>query len=142
RESVPILDNPMLVVIAGFIAIMGQQELAMVRHQEAVRRAREAEAPIVSAEPIGSDVTAETSRPGFSGFLWDGRLGAWVLWRWGGRGARSSWAAPRGNTRPPPGAAPRAPPVPRRSLQARLQPEPINDSGTEHPAEPEASAKD
>lgn len=77
----PELNNPMLVLVAGFIVLVGQQELAMVRHQEAMRRAHAAEAQVVSAEPIVSDVTDAPIQPGFSGFLWDGRLRAWVLWR-------------------------------------------------------------
>ena len=75
--------NPMLILIVGLMVLMGQQELAMVRHQEAMRHARaaEAEAEVVSAELVMYDVTGEPIRPGFSGFLWDGRIRAWVLWR-------------------------------------------------------------
>ena len=74
------VGSPMLVVIVGLMVLMGQQELAMVRHQEAARRAREAESEVVNARPILYDVTGAPIRPGFSGFLWDGRLGAWVQW--------------------------------------------------------------
>jgi Zn-dependent protease len=79
-----LLDNvipPMMILVVGLMVLMGQQELAMVRHQEAMRRAREAEVEVVSAEPIIYDVTGEPIRQGFSGFLWDSRLRAWVLWR-------------------------------------------------------------
>jgi hypothetical protein len=78
---IPFFGNPMLILIVGLMVLMGQQELALVRHQDRMRRAREAEAEVVSAEPLMYDVTGEPIRPGFSGFLWDGRIRAWVLWR-------------------------------------------------------------
>jgi Zn-dependent protease len=81
RNAVPFFGNPMLVVIVGLMVLMGQQELAMVRHQEAARRAHEAEAEVVSAQPILYDVTGAPIRPGFTGFIWDDRRGAWVQWR-------------------------------------------------------------
>jgi len=80
-HAVAFFDNPMLVLVAVFVAFVGQRELAYVRHQESVRRAREAAPEVVSAAPILYDVTGEPIRPGFSGFLWDSRLRAWVLWR-------------------------------------------------------------
>jgi Zn-dependent protease len=80
-NTIPFFGNPMLVLIVGLMVLMGQQELALVRHQEAVRRAREAEAEVVDARPILYDVTGAPIRPGFSGFLWDGRRGAWVQWQ-------------------------------------------------------------
>jgi Zn-dependent protease len=74
-------SNPMLMLVAVFIVLVGQQELMMVRHQEAARRAREAEAATLTAAPILYDVTGAPIRPGFSGLLWDSRLRAWVQWR-------------------------------------------------------------
>jgi Zn-dependent protease len=73
------VGNPMLILIGVVALLGGRQELAMVRHQEAMRQAREAEA--LTVEPILSDGNGESVRPGFSGFLWDGRIRAWVLWR-------------------------------------------------------------
>ena len=79
-NTIPIFGSPMMVVIVGLMALMGQQELMMVRHQEAARQARQAEAQVLDARPILYDVTGAPIRPGFSGFLWDGRRGAWVQW--------------------------------------------------------------
>src|SRR5262249_22775568 len=79
-SSVVFFSNPMLVLVAFFIAFVGQQELAVVRHQEAARRARE-RAEILMAEPVFYGVTGEPVQPGFSGFQWDARLRAWVQWR-------------------------------------------------------------
>jgi Zn-dependent protease len=73
--------NLMLILVAAFVAFIGQGELAFVRRQEAVRRAQTSSADVVSAAPILYDVTGEPIRPGFSGFIWDGNLQAWVLWR-------------------------------------------------------------
>jgi Zn-dependent protease len=75
--------SPMLLLIVGLMVLMGQQELAMVRHQEAARRARAAQAEVLEARPILYDVTGAPIRQGFSGFLWDGRQGAWVQWHEG-----------------------------------------------------------
>ena len=93
RNVEPFFNQPMLVLVAVFIAFVGQRELAFVRYQESARRAREAVPEVVSAAPILYDVTGEPIRPGFSGFLWDGRLRAWVLWR-DGRPVASYGAGP------------------------------------------------
>lgn len=79
RDSIPFLSNPMLVLVAAFVALVGQQELALVRRQEAMRRAGEGE--ILTAEPVFDDATVEPARPGFTGFMWDSRARAWVFWR-------------------------------------------------------------
>jgi Zn-dependent protease len=83
-DQIPLIgeffSNPMLMLVAVFIVLVGQQELMLVRHQDAVRRAREAEAGIVTAAPVLYDVTGAPIRPGFSGFLWDSQLRAWVQW--------------------------------------------------------------
>jgi Zn-dependent protease len=92
-HSVPFFDNPMLILMAVFLAFVGQRELAFVRHQDLARRARAAEAEVVSAAPIMYDVTGEPIRPGFSGFIWDSHLRAWVLWR-DGRPVASYGAGP------------------------------------------------
>jgi Zn-dependent protease len=93
-HSVSFFDNPMIVLMAIFLAFLGQQELAFVRHQDAVRRARAAEPEVVTAAPIIYDVTSEQIRPGFSGFIWDSHLRAWVLWR-DGRPMASYGAGPK-----------------------------------------------
>ena len=41
----------------------------------------ELEPDVVSAAPILYDLRGAPIQPGFSGFMWDGRIRAWVLWR-------------------------------------------------------------
>ncbi|HEV3257905.1 MAG TPA: site-2 protease family protein [Gemmataceae bacterium] len=72
------LSSPMLVPVGILVFLMGQQELAVVRHQEAVRRAEPidvlpADEPIVDVRPISATA-------GFNGFIWDSRAGLWVQW--------------------------------------------------------------
>jgi Zn-dependent protease len=79
---VPFFNNPMLLLVAAFVLLVGQGELAMVRHQEAMRRAEPID--VLPVRPIGPtmyDVTGQPIQPGFSGFIWDSRLHAWVQWR-------------------------------------------------------------
>jgi Zn-dependent protease len=82
--------NPMLVVIALFLVFAGQMELAALRHRNALRRrpvldavpvANEVADPALPALPRFADATGVLRTPaGFSGYLWDARLNAWVLW--------------------------------------------------------------
>jgi Zn-dependent protease len=61
--------NPMLLLVALFVAFVGHQERLMVRYREAQRQAS-----FTSPEPI---VAAQR---GFSGVAWDGRYRVWVRW--------------------------------------------------------------
>jgi Zn-dependent protease len=74
-----IFGNPMLILVALFVVFVGQQELAMVRYQEA--RRREEPIDVLPVQPILYDVTGQPIRPGYSGLIWDGRIRAWVQWR-------------------------------------------------------------
>jgi Zn-dependent protease len=68
--------NPILIVLAAAVFLFGQMELAALRAREARRRAR--------AVPAGGDVVdvlPAAGEPGFSGFVWDRRARAWVVWR-------------------------------------------------------------
>lgn len=73
--------NPMLVLIGLFVFFMGQQELAVARHREAVRRQQEP----VDVLPVRTfmDVSAVPAEPDFSGFTWDRRARVWIEWRHG-----------------------------------------------------------
>jgi Zn-dependent protease len=87
--STLVFGNPMLILVAGFVVLVGQQELAMVRYQEA--RRLEEPMDVVPVQPILYDVTGQPIRPGFSGFIWDGRSRAWVQWR-DGQPVATFWA--------------------------------------------------
>ncbi|HEY1377488.1 MAG TPA: site-2 protease family protein [Gemmataceae bacterium] len=74
--------SPFLAVIGLFLMAAGNQELAMLRHQ-AMRRQPPAFGPepptvLPADEPMHP---AAPPQPGFSGFTWDPRAGAWVEWR-------------------------------------------------------------
>ncbi len=85
------VGNPMLVVLAVFVCMMGQMELIAVRHREAQRQA-EAMRPrprvvidhnylAAPAGPVGLDVPPAPPRaPDFTGCVWDAAHGVWVLW--------------------------------------------------------------
>jgi Zn-dependent protease len=67
----------LLMLISIFVVMMGQQELAAVRHRERMRR--EAALEVLPADP---DVLGTLpAKPNFSGFTWDSKLGMWVEWR-------------------------------------------------------------
>jgi len=70
--------NPLLVVLAGFIFFMGQQELHMVEMRERARRAEEAleVLPVVRPRPVPE--TGITLRPTISVYTWDSVNGIWV----------------------------------------------------------------
>lgn len=84
-----VFGNPMVILVAGFVVLVGQQELAMVRYQEA--RRLEEPIDVLPAQPTLYDVTGQPIRPGFSGFIWNGNLRAWVQWR-DGRPVAAFWA--------------------------------------------------
>jgi hypothetical protein len=67
----------MLGLIAFFVLVAGQQELAMVRYQNAMgRRAPLDVLPADDEAPAPHPVS-----PGFSGFVWDARTNHWIEWR-------------------------------------------------------------
>jgi Zn-dependent protease len=69
--------NPMLLVIAVFVCLAGQQEVMILR-----RRARQP-APILDALPAdapGPAPAAGPVGPGFTGFTWDRDYHVWVMW--------------------------------------------------------------
>jgi Zn-dependent protease len=78
---------PMLLV-AGFVFLVGQQELGMVRYIEARRQAEPLDAVPVDAEILDA-VPVSPQRP-FSGMAWDSRLRAWVVWQ-NGRPVHAYW---------------------------------------------------
>jgi stage IV sporulation protein FB len=80
--------NPMLVILAVFVGLMGQMELMAVRAREAMRRVnvlRQRPAVVIdhdySAGPVGLDEPpAPPRQPNFTGCVWDAAHGVWVLW--------------------------------------------------------------
>ncbi len=82
---VPIIGaqvSPMLAVIGLFILVAGSQELAMLRYQDHRRRYRTAVGEPPTVLPVdGPAQPVAPVQPGFSGFTWDPRAGAWVEWR-------------------------------------------------------------
>jgi Zn-dependent protease len=83
------LDSPMLLLVGGFIYLAGGQELAMVRRREFYRRAQPVDVPPAYADVI--DAVAVPGNSGFSGFYWDSRTGAWVVWQ-NGRPVQTPWS--------------------------------------------------
>lgn len=108
-------SNPMLLLVCGFVVLAGQQELFMLRHQEALRQQAAyglALEPVVEpAEPAliyqprlpepdlnnpfpavaflgGRQAPHEA---GFTGFLWDHDYQIWVHWQ-NGRPVAAYWA--------------------------------------------------
>jgi Zn-dependent protease len=85
-----LFHSPIPVVIALFLVLAGQMELAGLRRLHAQRNR-----PILDAIPVGddpasvppavprfADASGVMREPaGFSGYQWDARLKAWVLWR-------------------------------------------------------------
>jgi Zn-dependent protease len=71
-------ENFMWIPLGMFVLFAGQQEVAMLRYQEARRRQRQTLERMPLAQEVAQDVPAVA---GFSGFTWDQRLGAWVAWR-------------------------------------------------------------
>lgn len=78
--------NPMLLFIGFFVFLAGQQELAMVRFQEAQRATGNVVPGTVELHEPDLDAPA----PNFSGVRWDGQAHAWVLFR-DGRPVRMIW---------------------------------------------------
>jgi Zn-dependent protease len=74
-------QSPLLLLIAFFVFLMGQQELAMLRY-----RARHPEAGgVISQRPVEwyyqLNRSVQPPEPHFSGFTWDPRASVWIEWR-------------------------------------------------------------
>lgn len=80
--------QPMLLLIAGFVYVTGQQELAMVRYKELARRAEPL--TVLPAEPNVLEVQAVPVEPGHTVAAWDNASGAWVVWQ-NGRPIQTFW---------------------------------------------------
>src|SRR5262249_7499141 len=74
--------NPMLVLVALFVFMARQQELALIRHKAAQR-----EAGLYGQPPVEwyyeLDKSVQPPEPQFSGFTWDRKAGVWIEWREG-----------------------------------------------------------
>jgi hypothetical protein len=81
--------SPMLMLMGFFVFVAGQQELAAVRFKAAQHARDTATGPAFLEEvwPSGNEPAID---PGFSGFIWDGRARAWVLWQHG-RPVQTFW---------------------------------------------------
>ncbi len=74
--------SPFLAVIGVFLVAAGNQELAMLRYQDHRRRyGATLEEPPTVLPADGPVQPVAPAQPGFSGFTWDPRAGAWVEWR-------------------------------------------------------------
>jgi hypothetical protein len=69
----------MLAVIAVFIFLAGQAELAMVRHRDFIRNAPPVD--VLPAEYDDIPRVLPVDPPPFSGLVWDDRDRVWVVWR-------------------------------------------------------------
>jgi Zn-dependent protease len=67
--------TPSLVLVAGFVAFAGQQELGILRLREVQRRREE----VLDALP-GDPLPVHPGLAGFTGFLWDRDNRVWVRW--------------------------------------------------------------
>jgi Zn-dependent protease len=74
--------NPMLVLVALFVFMAGQQELAMVRHKAAHPEAAANGQPPVEWYYVLDKSTAPPE-PQFTGYTWDRKAGVWIEWREG-----------------------------------------------------------
>lgn len=74
-------EGPILVLLALFVLLAGQQELAVVRYRAAHGGAWPWEKPPEASLVL--DPTSLPSEPNFSGFTWDRRARAWIEWREG-----------------------------------------------------------
>jgi Zn-dependent protease len=86
-----VVGNPMPLVIAAFISLIGPMELRALRHREQQKR----EGHMVEDHPVPIEPPSAMPqlRPGFSGYTWDGEFGVWVKWQDGHRVA-AYWNGP------------------------------------------------
>jgi hypothetical protein len=103
--------NPMPLVIAGVVAMVGPMELRALRYREQQKReAQQLRSYLVSTEPLpykplpypDEEETNSAApppaprpeiQPGFSGYTWDGEFGVWVKWQ-NGRRVAAYWNGP------------------------------------------------
>jgi Zn-dependent protease len=85
-----LFGSPFPMVIALFLVLAGQMELAGLRRLHALRQQPVLDAIPVAGDPANAapaaprfaDATGVLREPaGFTGYQWDARLKAWVLWR-------------------------------------------------------------
>ena len=81
------LGNPMLVLVAVVVCLMGRMELFAVRRREVMRQVstlRERPAVVIdhnySGGAVGLDEPLAPRSPDFTGCVWDAAHGVWVLW--------------------------------------------------------------
>jgi len=80
-SNIPMFSgNFMLLVIAGFIYLTGQQELAMLRRRQYLREQEPIDVLPVDDSTLGEIQPAPVPAH-FSGFTWDQRLRTWIWWR-------------------------------------------------------------
>jgi Zn-dependent protease len=75
----PLFHSPFLAVIAVFIWFAGQQELYAVRMRERLRTAEPID--VLPADDNMEYALTPPREPHYSGYTWNERLHAWVLWR-------------------------------------------------------------
>jgi hypothetical protein len=98
-----VAQNPLLVLVAGFVVFAGQMELASLRRLEAYRKREQLQVhdrppveilvrmgdpldPNIPMRPIGTIEPIDPSRQGgFTGFLWDSEAKVWIRWENGQR---------------------------------------------------------
>lgn len=69
----------MLVVVALFVFVAGQQELAVLRHRAAQAQASLADRPVEWYYAV--DPQTQPPEPGYTGYTWDSRARIWIEWR-------------------------------------------------------------
>jgi Zn-dependent protease len=71
--------SPMLAVVALFVWFAGKQELYGLRMRERLRRAEPID--VLPADDNVEFALTPPQEPDYSGYTWNSRLHAWVLWR-------------------------------------------------------------
>jgi Zn-dependent protease len=71
--------HPFLMLGAVFVFFAGRQELAAVRYKDHLDQNGPLESRSVDDGEL--NITSAPQYPGFSGFTWDHRARAWILWR-------------------------------------------------------------
>ncbi len=73
-------SNPMLLVVAAFVFLAGQQELMAIRQREAARHFPPVPLPMPEL-PLALETLPPNVGPDFSGVTWDARSGVGIQWR-------------------------------------------------------------
>src|SRR5260370_20310864 len=81
----PDFRSPFLIFVALFIWFAGRQELYGMRMRERLRRAEPID--VLPADDNMEYALTPPREPHYSGYTWNERLHAWVLWRDGRAGA-------------------------------------------------------